>query len=56
MKAVIKKRTSGKSIRKRASKQKAGKKVTGFEKAWAFWKTIQVDMSGFKFNREESNA
>jgi len=57
MKALTKKRTlAGKSPRKSATKQKVSKKNTGFEKAWAFWKTIQVDMSGFTFNREEANA
>ena len=28
----------------------------GFEKAWEFWKTAQIDLSTFKFDREEANA
>lgn len=28
----------------------------GFEKAWKFWKTAKVDLSNFKFDREEANA
>ena len=57
MKAVTKKRSlAGKSTRKSAAKPKASKKNSGFEKAWAFWETIQADMSGFTFNREEANA
>jgi hypothetical protein len=57
MKALTKKRSlAGKSVRKSATKQKVSKKNTGFEKAWAFWKTIQLDMSGFTFNRKEANA
>ena len=31
-------------------------KNKGFDKAWEFWKTVHVDLSGFKFNREEANA
>jgi hypothetical protein len=31
-------------------------KNKGFEKAWEFWKTAHVDLSNFKFNREEANA
>ena len=28
------------------------KKSTGFEKAWGFWKTTQLDLTNFKFDRE----
>ena len=28
----------------------------GFEKAWLFWKDAQVNLSSFKFDREEANA
>jgi hypothetical protein len=31
-------------------------KNKGFEKAWEFWKTAHVDLSEFKFNREEANT
>lgn len=53
-----------KPAKKPSRKKKEFKTVTrvgkrgsqGFEKAWAFWKTAQLDLSNFKFNREEANA
>lgn len=48
-----KKRTVFKSGKGHKTTQK---KNTGFEKAWNFWKDIQVDLSQFKFDREEANA
>jgi hypothetical protein len=44
---------------KRASKVKGtSRKKVGhsFEKAWTFWRDAQVDLSHFKFDREEANA
>jgi hypothetical protein len=47
-----------KKQKKRVSKQSSPKKQTakGFEQAWEFWKGIQVDLTNFKFDREEANA
>ncbi len=47
-----------KKIKKDARKTSVAKnqKNKGFEKAWEFWKTAHVDLSKFKFSREEANA
>ena len=50
--AVIKKAKESTRKIARAKNQKN----KGFEKAWEFWKTARVDLSGFKFNRQEANA
>jgi hypothetical protein len=54
--AVVSKKKK-RAVFKSEERQKATrKKNTGFEKAWNFWKDIQVDLSRFKFDREEANA
>jgi hypothetical protein len=32
------------------------KRKQAIEKAISFWETVQVDLSNFKFDREEANA
>ena len=47
------------SATKRVSKNKSSvrkKNNHSFEKAWVFWKEVQVDLGNFKFDREEANA
>lgn len=46
-------------FRKKSPKEKRAVKKSSsatFEKAWKFWQTAQVDLSNFKFDREEANA
>lgn len=55
-----KKNEGGLKVTKRRQ-QKRQRQVTvkassGFEKAWEFWKTAHVDLSNFKFDRDEANA
>jgi hypothetical protein len=60
--ATIQKKTvkqNGKAHKRNKLKRinKAGSKPShGFEKAWEFWKSAHVDLSGFTFDREEANA
>jgi hypothetical protein len=44
-----------KAARKLVAK-KSKKANKGFDKAWEFWKTANVDLSNFKFDREEANV
>ena len=47
-------KSTKKTIKKKSiAKVKPSK---GFEKAWQFWKEAQVNLSTFKFDREEANA
>ena len=41
---------------KKKAAQTKKKTSPGFKKAWGFWKTVQIDLSQFKFDREEANA
>lgn len=52
-------------IRKKDSRHKNSRKTKSvirkktnraFEKAWEFWQKAQIDLSNFKFDREEANA
>jgi hypothetical protein len=60
--ATIQKKATKRIIKSVAKKKtdRAGestkKQSRGFEKAWEFWKTAQLDLSNFKFDREEANA
>lgn len=54
--AVIQKKRNRLAFKKTTKQNPVRKKNPGFEKAWKFWKNIQVDLSQFKFDREEANA
>jgi hypothetical protein len=50
------KKTSLKKEKPVARKSMSNKRKQAIEKAIAFWKTTQIDLTGFSFNREEANA
>lgn len=58
--AKTRKKSAGKSpVKKASQKTKTGlspKRKQAIEKMISFWKDHAVDMSSFKFNREEANA
>lgn len=57
--AAIQKKPLGqnaKSHKKRKRNKAKLKPGRGFEKGWEFWKTAQLDLSNFTFDREEANA
>jgi len=55
-KKAIKKKQLRK-VKKGAAKTKmSAKRKRSIEKAINFWETLQVDLSNFKFDREEANA
>jgi hypothetical protein len=47
---------AGKKNKAKRTFKSVKNKSQGFEKAWEFWKTAQIDLSTFKFDREEANA
>ncbi|MBY0433789.1 MAG: hypothetical protein K2U26_06735 [Cyclobacteriaceae bacterium] len=56
MATITKKRKTGIAKNERGTKRTAKRTGRGFEKAWEFWKTAQVNLSNFRFDREEANA
>jgi hypothetical protein len=55
--STVKTRKKISTPKKVRSKKRFGKKANpGFAKAWEFWKTTQIDLSNFKFDREDANA
>jgi hypothetical protein len=54
--AVVQKKKKRGAFKTTIRQNAMSKRSAGFEKAWKFWREIQVDLSQFKFDREEANA
>jgi hypothetical protein len=54
--AITKTKIDRKKVAKKVKSKRVSKTKSSFDKAWDFWKTVQVDLSNFKFDREEANA